>query len=538
MQELPSSNRYHAQYTQEFVKRWDDLIDWQGRAAGEAGFFARLLSAHGVRTVADVACGTGFHAVVLAQAGFEVVASDGSANMIERTRANAKRHGVQLAGLEVADWRNLHTVFGENRFDAVLCLGNAFTHLFEHEARRDALEAMLTILRPGGMLVIDHRNYDRILGEGFSSKHRYYYTGENVDARPSQISRTLCRFEYAFEDGRRFDLDLYPLKQGYLAHLLEDAGFVEITRYGDFERPFDEGDVDFIQQVAFKPRRAGVTPTENGSAERRAEVVRQTQAYYDGAADEIYRDIWGENLHIGIFERPDESLQTAMARSNERISSACNIDAQSRILDVGCGYGAAARYLAERFGCRVTATNISARELERARELTAAARLDHRVDFQWADFHELPFLPDSFDIYWSQEAFLHAFDKQAVLQEAHRVLRPGGRLVFTDLVVRRGTPEADRERIYARVNAPEMWDVPDYADALRRLGFRIEIEEDLSQHVAPTYAWVRRELERRRPEFEARIGKDVVDRTSTALQFWVDAANAGKIGWAWFVARK
>ena len=52
MQELPSSNRYHAQYTQEFVKRWDDLIDWQGRAAGEAGFFARLLSAHGVRTVA------------------------------------------------------------------------------------------------------------------------------------------------------------------------------------------------------------------------------------------------------------------------------------------------------------------------------------------------------------------------------------------------------------------------------------------------------------------------------------------------------
>src|SRR3546814_10016432 len=80
-----------------------------------------------------------------------------------------------------------------------------------------------------------------------------------------------------------------------------------------------------------------------------------------------------------------------------------------------------------------------------------------------------------------------------------------------------------------------MWDAPDYAGALAKLGFDIERQEDLSQHVAPTYAWVRRELERRRPEFEGRIGKDLVDRTSAALQFWVDSAEAGRIGWGWFV---
>ncbi len=271
---------------------------------------------------------------------------------------------------------------------------------------------------------------------------------------------------------------------------------------------------------------------------RTADVVRETQGYYDGAANEIYRDIWGENIHMGLFEQPDESLQAAMARSNDRIAAHAGVQPTHHVIDVGCGYGALARYLAGRFGCRVLATNISERELEWGRELTGQAGLADKVRFEWADFHDLPYEADTFDSYWSQEAFLHAADKAKVLREAHRVLKPGGRLVFTDLLVRRGTSRADRERIYERVKSPDMWDGPDYLQALGEAGFRVVEHEDWSANVAPSYAWVRRELERRRAEFEQRIGKDVVDRTSAALQFWVDAANAGKIGWAYYLAGK
>src|SRR3546814_8110213 len=98
------------------------------------------------------------------------------------------------------------------------------------------------------MLVVDHRNYDRILDEGISTKHEFYYTGDNVDARPVELSRTKAKFEYSFADGEKHHLTMYPLKQGYVGHLLEDCGFVDNTRYGDFQRPFDAGDVDFIQQ--------------------------------------------------------------------------------------------------------------------------------------------------------------------------------------------------------------------------------------------------------------------------------------------------
>ncbi|TVR82583.1 MAG: methyltransferase domain-containing protein [Rhodospirillales bacterium] len=267
-------------------------------------------------------------------------------------------------------------------------------------------------------------------------------------------------------------------------------------------------------------------------------VVSETRDYYDGPADEIYRRIWGENVHIGYFDNADDTLQAAMQRSNERMAASAGLEPRHDVLDVGCGYGALARFLAQTYGCRVVASNISERELAWGRELTSAAGLDDRVTFQWADFHELPFADGQFDQYWSQEAFLHAVDKNAVLAEAARVLKPGGTLVFTDLLVRDGTPDADRARIYERVKSPDMWDTRHYRAALDVAGLDVHIHQDWSPNVARTYAWVRSRLEERRDEFTALIGPELVDRTSAQLQFWVDAATAGRIGWEYFVARR
>jgi len=100
---------------------------------------------------------------------------------------------------------------------------------------------------------------------------------------------------------------------------------------------------------------------------------------------------------------------------------------------------------------------------------------------------------------------LHAVDKAQVLSEAYRVIKPGGHLVFTDILVRGHTPDEIRERVYERVNAPEMWDAPGYRQALENLVFDIKIEEDWSSNVAPTYAWVRGQLEKRvREHFDLR----------------------------------
>ena len=245
----------HEQYTPDFADYWDDLVGWEKREAAEGGFYERLLNNDSCEYIADVACGTGYHAITLAKNGFQVVAADGSANMVKKTEENAKKMGVQLEDTMAADWVRLTEYLGENSFDALINLGNSFTHLFEHEARRDSLQEMFKVVKPGGMVIIDHRNYDSMLEHGYSSKHNYYYSGKGVDAYPAELNRYIARFEYVFPDGAKFQLKMYPLRQDYVSHLLEDAGFINVERYGDFTKPYDRDEVDFVQQVAYKPQK-------------------------------------------------------------------------------------------------------------------------------------------------------------------------------------------------------------------------------------------------------------------------------------------
>ena len=87
MMQLLANETYRNEYSEDFVSNWDDLIGWDGREEGEASFFERILKAYDVEHVADIACGTGFHTVKLAQAGFSVTASDGDGNVTTGTRS-------------------------------------------------------------------------------------------------------------------------------------------------------------------------------------------------------------------------------------------------------------------------------------------------------------------------------------------------------------------------------------------------------------------------------------------------------------------
>ena len=267
-------------------------------------------------------------------------------------------------------------------------------------------------------------------------------------------------------------------------------------------------------------------------------IVSTTQAYYDGPADEIYRTIWGDNLHLGVPRSDESSHPEAMEHTNEIMAAAVDLGPETRVLDLGCGYGSTARYLAANFGCRVTGTNISEKELDLARQRAAEARLAHLLTFEYEDFHSLACPDNSYDVVWSQEAFLHAADKNAVLSECRRVLKPAGSLIFTDILVRRDTPVDARERIYDRVKSPDMWDLDDYLTELSRLDLLVSRVEDWSRHVARSYGWVRDRLRENREALLPRIGADVVDGTLDALSFWVNSANAGYIGWAMFLASK
>ena len=266
--------------------------------------------------------------------------------------------------------------------------------------------------------------------------------------------------------------------------------------------------------------------------------MANAKAYYDGPADEIYRLVWGDNIHLGVPCNDACPHPEAMEHTNEIMAEIAKLEEGARVLDLGCGYGATARYLARECGSSVVGINVSEKELEVAKARALEAGLGDFLTFESGDFHSLKYADESFDVVWSQEAFLHGANKDQIISEAKRVLVPGGTLIFTDLVVTAGTSPSDRERIYERVRSPVMWDADDYHRCLVGQGFQVLHLQDWSAHVARSYSWIRDQVGNSRDVLLAKTDSQTIDRTMDGLGFWVDSANAGKIGWALFEALK
>lgn len=244
------TSHYKEEYVKGFVDKWDELIDWDSRMQSEGDFFINQLKERNAKRVLDVATGTGFHSVRLIEAGFEVISADGSPEMLAKAFENGRRRGHILRTAQ-ADWRWLNRDIHE-QFDAVICLGNSFTHLFAERDRRKALAEFYATLEHDGVLILDQRNYDSILDHGFSSKHVYYYAGEDVTAEPEHVDEGLARFKYSFPDKSEFHLNMYPLRKEYTRRLMHEVGFQKIETYGDFQETYREHEPDFFIHVAEK----------------------------------------------------------------------------------------------------------------------------------------------------------------------------------------------------------------------------------------------------------------------------------------------
>ncbi len=280
------TDHYVQEYVESFVDKWDELVDWDRRASSEGDFFIRHLRERGAKRVLDVATGTGFHSVRLIEAGFEVVSVDGSAEMLYKAFDNARDRGHVLRPVN-ADWRwlnrDIHGVY-----DAVICLGNSFTHLFSERDRRKALAEFYAVLRHDGFLLLDQRNYDAILDHGYSSDHLYYYCGEDVSVAPEHIDEGLARFRYKFSDGSKYHLNMFPLRRGYVRRLMNEVGFQKVTTYGDFQQTYSDEDPDFFIHVAEKSY--GSDPNDPGEGG----IVRERPPSRPGARTKDAGDTQGD----------------------------------------------------------------------------------------------------------------------------------------------------------------------------------------------------------------------------------------------------
>ena len=155
---------------------YDLMVSWEERLSREDAFFRRVFDENKVRDVLDAACGTGMHAVAFARAGRECTGADLSPVMVEKARQNARDAGVTVR-FEVAGFGELTRRIG-GTFDAVTCLGNSLPHLLDDPSLRACLSDFAGLLKTGGCLVIQNRNYDRLLRE----RQRFMPLASRMDA--------------------------------------------------------------------------------------------------------------------------------------------------------------------------------------------------------------------------------------------------------------------------------------------------------------------------------------------------------------------
>jgi glycine N-methyltransferase len=156
-------------------------------------WISNFFRSKGLSHILDVACGTGIDSVMLLEEGFRVTSVDASDKMLKfalRTRwARRKEPSFDDWVIEEANWLSLPEAdveFPPDGFDAVMCLGNSFAHLQDFDGTQDkqrlAIANFHRVLKPGGYLIIDHRNYDAILDTGKAPAKNIYYQGDVIQS--------------------------------------------------------------------------------------------------------------------------------------------------------------------------------------------------------------------------------------------------------------------------------------------------------------------------------------------------------------------
>jgi len=208
-----------------------------------------------------------------------------------------------------------------------------------------------------------------------------------------------------------------------------------------------------------------------------------------------------------------------------------------RVLDVCCGLGGPARYVARKYGADVVGIDLNKGRAPGAARLTALVGLGAGARFVRGDATRLPFADASFDAAIAQEAFLHIADKKALFAACRRVLRSGGRLAFTDWIAFPGLSAGDRDRLAAGIMAQDIRTIDEYRSVLAEAGFEDVRAEDLST------AW--RDILRERLEMFRGMQEDTVRlfgaerhaRYISAYEFFVERIGAGALGGGRFTAR-
>ncbi len=219
----------------------------------------------------------------------------------------------------------------------------------------------------------------------------------------------------------------------------------------------------------------------------RAISADEVASHYD-ELDRFYRRLWGDHVHHGLWRSGRETPSEAVEQLIDFVIEPLQLNGESLVCDVGCGYGGTSRYIVDKTGANVSGITLSPVQHAYAENLNQGYGNPRIVLGDWT---KNPFDSESFDAVVSIECLAHVIDKRAFFEQIQRVLRPGGRAVIA--VWLEGDTNRDwhkqwlLEPICREGRLPSMGNRDEYQELATQAGLHVAQFEDLSSQVRKTW---------------------------------------------------
>ncbi len=265
--------------------------------------------------------------------------------------------------------------------------------------------------------------------------------------------------------------------------------------------------------------------------------IEIARSYYNSPdAHNFYYRVWGgEDLHLGIYKSADEDIYTASRRAVDRIAGCVDrIDENTKVIDFGGGFSGSARHLAKKFGCHVTVVNLSETENDRGRKMNREQGLNHLIEVVDGSYDAVPFEDGSFDVVWSEDAILHSGNKEKVISEAARLLKPGGDLVFSDPMQTDHCDEKVLQPVYDRIKLSSLASPATYKELAKKAGLKEVNFEQLQDQLVLHYSRVLEETKKNEEELLKYVSREYLENMKKGLKYWIEGGKADNLTWGIF----
>jgi len=213
-------------------------------------------------------------------------------------------------------------------------------------------------------------------------------------------------------------------------------------------------------------------------------TVDSVRKHYDQFAW-AYKIFWGEHIHHGLFADRTEKPKRAQDALLRLCADQAGLRFGSRVIDVGCGHGGTARFLAREYACSVLGLTISPNQHAIAQKLSRAADHQGSVRFELANAETYSFPSEGFDLVWNMESSEHFFDKPGYFSKVAGALKPGGRLMVAAWT---GSMKRELIRKIAEIFlCPELLTSEQYFQCFTRAGMTPVSCLQVAARVAPTW---------------------------------------------------